>query len=74
MNASHMNASQRKRLSTHAINILIEVMQDVLQEATNTNAGGLAATDVGRKAGIPGNGNTRRISRYLLQQMLISGA
>ena len=33
------------------------------------SAGGLAATVVDRRAGIPGNGNTRRISRYLLQQM-----
>ena len=70
-----MNQTQRRNITNSAVRILMEVFHDVLQEAWNNNGeAGLAATEVGMRAGLPNNRGTRRIARYLLEQLENEGA
>ena len=68
-----MNTRERRRLAVKAIDILMEVVEDVLQEAYDNNEGGLSATHVAAKAGFPNVGDRGHLSRYVLDRLRNDG-
>lgn len=68
-----MNLRERRRLAVNAIDVLMEVVEDVLQEAYDNDEGGLAATIVAARAGFANVGDRGHLSRYILNRLRIDG-
>lgn len=61
-----MNKTAKRHQTKIAIDLLAEVVEEVLQDAQNKGAGGLTATTVAARAGIPIKSNRGRLYRYIL--------
>ena len=68
-----MDIRRRRRLSAIGIDLLMETVEDALHEAYENDEGGLAATTVAPKAGLPSEGYSGRLSRYVLNRLEIDG-
>ena len=68
-----MNLRTRRRQVVTAIDMLMEVVEDVLREAQDNNEGGLTATTVAARAGFPKEGNPGGLARYVLGQLRVEG-
>ena len=68
-----MNMRARRRQVFTAVDLLMEVEEDVLQDAHDSDVGGLSATAVAVRAGFPNEGNRGQLARYVLQRLLLDG-
>ena len=68
-----MNLRTRRRQTIAAIDMLMEVVEDVLREAQDNGEGGLTMTNVPVRAGFPDVGEPWRLAKYILDQLEIEG-
>ena len=68
-----MDIHARRRQAGIGIAYLMEVVASTLQEAYDNGEGGLMATVVAERAGIPTTGDSGGICRYILDRLRIDG-
>ena len=68
-----MNMRSRRRQVFTAVDLLMEMVEEVLQDAYDDNVGGLTATAVAARAGFPNEGDRGQLARYVLRRLLLDG-